>query len=68
VLQRHSVIPLPVSEAALLAAPAALQEAGGPATTPSAATGIAGAFAARHMLDSTSRVLVVLSEAAIPAG
>ena len=68
VLQRHPVIPLPVSEAALLAAPAALREAGGPATTPSAATGLAGAFAARHMLDGTSRVLVVLSEAAVPAG
>lgn len=66
VLRRHRVIPLSVSEQALLEAPVALREAGGPATTASAATGVAGAFSAGHLLDSTSRVLVVLSEAAIP--
>jgi diaminopropionate ammonia-lyase len=68
VLRRYEVIPLSVSEQALLEAPVALQEAGGPATTASAATGLAGAFASRAMLDGTSRVLIVLSEAAIPAG
>jgi hypothetical protein len=68
VLRRYEVIPLSVSEQALLEAPVALQDAGGPATTASAATGLAGAFASRAMLDGTSRVLIVLSEAAIPVG
>lgn len=68
VLRRHAVIPLSVSEQALREAPVALRAAGGPATTASAASGLAGAFAARHLLDSNSRVLVVLSEAAVPGG
>jgi diaminopropionate ammonia-lyase len=65
VLRRHGATVVTVPEAALEAAPAALLEAGGPATTPSGATGLAGALAAAGTLPTESRVLVVITEAAL---
>lgn len=63
-----------VDEEGLLAAPGILREAGGPATTPSGATGLAGLLAAdmdtRRLLDigPDSRVLLIVSEAALASG
>jgi diaminopropionate ammonia-lyase len=61
-----------VSEAQLEAAPHLLRENGGPATTPSGATGLAGLrsvvgtpAASRFALTAESRVLLVISEAAL---
>jgi len=61
-----------VSERALEQAPALLRAAGGPETTPSGATGLAGlssvvgtAHASRFALGPDSRVLIVISEAAL---
>ena len=62
---------LPVSEAALHAAPGLLAAHGGPPTTPSGAAGLAGlqvarddpALGARFALDGASRVLLLATEA-----
>jgi diaminopropionate ammonia-lyase len=65
VLQRHDVRAMTVSEAALLEAPAVLHACGGPRTTPSGATGLAGALAARQQapgLPPDARILIVISE------
>ncbi|MFO1069842.1 MAG: pyridoxal-phosphate dependent enzyme [Geminicoccaceae bacterium] len=71
VLQRQGARAMTVSEEALAAAPVLLHEAGGPATTASGATGLAGlaaaladaALAAELGLDAGSRVLLLATEA-----
>ncbi|EHL99456.1 diaminopropionate ammonia-lyase family protein [Acetobacteraceae bacterium AT-5844] len=70
VLSRHDVHVLTLPEAALEAAPALLRSFGGPSTTPSGATGVAGAVAVADGsrgfgLSPESRVLIVVSEAAL---
>ena len=68
VLQRVAAVAMAVNESELMAAPAFLAAHGGPATTPSGATGLAGLRAAmrdgRFGLDRHSGVLLVVSEAA----
>lgn len=74
VLRRVAAEALPVSEAALLAAPAFLVAHGGPATTPSGAAGLAGlrqavadeTIRSRLGLGPMSRVLLLVTEAAVP--
>ncbi len=74
VLRRVAAEALPVSEAALLAAPAFLAAHGGPATTPSGAAGLAGlcqavadeTIRARLALGPMSRVLLLVTEAVVP--
>jgi diaminopropionate ammonia-lyase len=72
VLRRHGALAMTVPEAELDAAPAILREAGGPATTPSGATGLAGLLqaAASHSfgLNADSRVLILVTEAALEEG
>jgi diaminopropionate ammonia-lyase len=72
VLRRHGAVAMTVPEAELDAAPAILREAGGPATTPSGATGLAGLLqaAASHSfgLNADSRVLILVTEAALEEG
>lgn len=71
-LQRHSVASVLVSDAQLPIAVAELRNAGGPATTESGATGLAGLLqvAARpdlrslHQLDNDSTVLLIATERA----
>lgn len=71
ILRRHRAAALPVSEAALLAAPGFLCAHGGPATTPSGAASLAGlrtalsgpASAAGLALSPASRVLLLVTEA-----
>jgi diaminopropionate ammonia-lyase len=71
VLRRHDARAVTVSEAGLAAAPRILREAGGPATTPSGAAGLAGLVAAMGDprvaatvgLEPSSRVLIVVTEA-----
>jgi diaminopropionate ammonia-lyase len=72
ILRRHGARAVTVSEADLVDAPRILQEGRGPATTPSGAAGLAGLCrtladrkGARFGLDADSRVLVVISEAAL---
>jgi len=72
ILRRAGAEVVTVSERALLDAPQALRAAGGPDTTPSGATGLAGlasvigsAHASRLVLTAESRVLLVISEAAL---
>jgi diaminopropionate ammonia-lyase len=70
VLMRYDVATIGVSEADLLAAPRFLKSAGGPATTPSGAAGLAGLIAARRdrllarrfALDRQSRPLLIVTE------
>lgn len=62
VLLRHRVQAIAVPEQGLDAAPATLLACGGPATTPSGATGLAGALAARETLSADARLLFVISE------
>jgi diaminopropionate ammonia-lyase len=72
-LQRNGARIVTVSETALVEAPRLLLEAGGPATTPSGAAGLAGAtaaltdkaLAARFDLRPESRVLLLATEAAL---
>jgi diaminopropionate ammonia-lyase len=69
VLRRADARAIALSERELADAPRALREGGGPATTPSGATGLGGlrrAIAEKHAslaIDSTSRILLVISEA-----
>lgn len=71
ILLRHNAGWVGVDEADLLAAPPILRDAGGPATTASGATGLAGLLAAdadtRRLLDlgPDSRVLLIVSEAPV---
>lgn len=75
ILRAHNAKAIAVDEAALLAAPQTLAACGGPATTPSGATGFAGLLAVvgdPHIaiglgLDSTSRVLLIVSEGPVPS-
>lgn len=75
VLARHHARVVTVSEAELARAPLVLAEAGGPATTPSGAAGLAGllalladpARAAEFRIDRESRLLVLVTEAALEA-
>ncbi|RKK01389.1 PLP-dependent lyase/thiolase, partial [Pseudoroseomonas wenyumeiae] len=53
-----------VPEAGLAEAPAVLRDCGGPETTPSGATGLA-ALLAGPALPPESRVLLIISEAAV---
>jgi len=70
VLVRSKVRTIAASEQELRAAPRLLRSKGGPATTPSGAAGLAGLSAAcgerdiarRFALDSTSRVLLIVTE------
>jgi diaminopropionate ammonia-lyase len=72
ILQRHSVASLLVSDIQLRVAAVELRNAGGPATTESGATGLAGLLqvAARnelrslHGLDSDSVILLIATERA----
>jgi diaminopropionate ammonia-lyase len=72
ILQRHSVASVLVSEVQLRVAAAELAGAGGPATTESGATGLAGLLRvsarpelrARHQLDYQSTVLLIATERA----
>ena len=74
ILRRHGAVAIPVGEDALRAAPGLLRACGGPATTPSGAAGLAGLRAALgdpvlagHLgLGPTSRVLLIVTEAAVP--
>ena len=74
-LGRHTVRAVAVAEAAALAAPRTLAAAGGPATTPSGAAGLAGlvaaldrpALARELRLGPDSRVLLVVSEGDLEA-
>jgi diaminopropionate ammonia-lyase len=74
VLRRHGARAVTVSEAGLAAAPCILREAGGPATTPSGAAGLAGLVAAMGdtkvaatlRLEPSSRVLILVTEAELP--
>ncbi|HEY0662194.1 MAG TPA: pyridoxal-phosphate dependent enzyme [Lysobacter sp.] len=73
ILQRHDVRSVVVAEAQLQAAVAVLREAGGPATTPSGAAGVAGLLhvasqpdlRAAHRLGTDSTVLLVATEGAV---
>lgn len=73
-LLHHRAQALAVGEDELAAAPALLGQAGGPATTPSGAAGLAGLFAAAsaperrraHDLDERSVVLVIATEGPVP--
>lgn len=73
ILQRHRAQAVTVSEDQLAAAPRLLQDADGPATTESGAAGLAGLAAiasdpvkaAQTGLGAQSRVLIIISEAAI---
>jgi diaminopropionate ammonia-lyase len=72
ILRRHGAHVVTVSEDDLKVAPQLLNEMQGPATTPSGAAGFAGLLrtlkdndGARFGLDATSRVLIVISEAAL---
>ncbi len=71
-LLRHRVAAITVPEPLLDEAPAVLQACGGPRTTPSGSTGLAGAMAARHgalALGPDARLLILVTEAALdPAG
>lgn len=70
ILRRHGARVVTVTEADLVAAPGLLARCGGPATSPSGGTGLAGlARAASAMrdelaLDAGSRVLLIVSEGA----
>ncbi|AWN55015.1 pyridoxal-phosphate dependent enzyme [Methylobacterium sp. 17Sr1-1] len=74
VLRRHGARVAAVTEAELRRAPEILAEAGGPATTPSGAAGLAGALAAfadpdraaELRLDRDSRLLILVTEGALP--
>lgn len=74
ILKQHNVRSLLVNESHLQAAPATLQAAGGPLTTPSGAAGLAGLlFAATHPTQRTdhhltpaSNILLIITEAASP--
>ena len=76
VLLRYGATAISVDEPGLLAAPETLFRAGGPATTPSGAAGLAGLLAAaaapelraRLSLAADSRVLLIVSEAVPPRG
>ncbi len=70
VLRHHGAHVMTLPEAALASAPALLRAHGGPATTPSGATGLAGAVAVAdgnraYGLGPQSRVLIVVTEAAL---
>lgn len=73
VLRRHGVHAMTVSESLLKEAPRLLRAEGGPASTPSGAAGLAGilavsadpAVAAAIGLSAESRVLILVTEAAI---
>ena len=73
ILRRCRAQALTVTESELRAAPSALRSAGGPATSPSGATGLAGLLRAAGEasegigLDRASRVLLIVSEGAEPA-
>jgi diaminopropionate ammonia-lyase len=70
-LRRAGAHAIAVSEEELAEAPRALRRGGGPATTPSGATGFAGlrrAIAEKRAdlaIETTSRILLVISEAAL---
>ena len=72
ILKQHNVHSLLVNEDHLQVAPATLQRAGGPPTTPSGAAGLAGlvhaatnpAHRTDHHLTPTSTVLLIITEAA----
>jgi diaminopropionate ammonia-lyase len=75
VLRRHGARAVAVPEAALGDAPGLLRAWGGPATTPSGAAGLAGLAKALAGdaagglgLDATSRVLILITEAALDGG
>ena len=73
ILRRHRAQAITVSEAELVDAPRVLRDHGGPATTPSGATGLAGLCRAidgavpRCDLNADSRVLLIISEAPLEA-
>lgn len=72
ILQRHSVASVLVSEVQLRVAAAELRNAGGPVTTESGASGLAGLLQvaarhelrSRHQLDSDSIILLIATERA----
>jgi diaminopropionate ammonia-lyase len=76
ILRRYQAQCVVVREADLTAAEASLRKAGGPATTPSGAAGLAGLLLvagntqlrAEHQLDSDSTVLLVATEGALTHG
>jgi diaminopropionate ammonia-lyase len=65
ILRRHGALGITASEAGLAEAPAVLRDCGGPASTPSGTTGLA-ALLAGPALPPDSRVLLIISEAALP--
>lgn len=65
VLRQHRVEPLSVSESVLDEAPAVLRACGGPRTTSSGSTGLAGAMAfssGKLALGSDARILILVTE------
>lgn len=73
ILRRGGALSVSVGEDELRAAPGLLAGLGGPSTTPSGATGLLGLLVAsrdkdEYALSATSRVLIVVSEAAEPTG
>ncbi len=74
ILQQHGAEAIAVNEAALHAAVHELPHYGGPQTTPSGATGLAGFLACaadaalreRFTLDAASRVLLIATEGPVP--
>ncbi len=74
ILLRHEATGITVSDATLADAMTTLAAHGGPATTPSGATGVAGlltalpgtALARELGIDATSRVLLVATEGPVP--
>jgi diaminopropionate ammonia-lyase len=69
VLQRHDVRAISVPEHVLEEAPALLRACGGPRTTPSGSTGLAGAIMTQRVgptLGPDARLLIVISETKVP--
>lgn len=74
ILQRHDARAVAVDDQRLRSATSALRDFGGLDSTPSGAAGLAGLLhvaadaerAAAHRLDADSRVLLIVSEAAVP--
>lgn len=75
ILLRHKAAAITVKEEALTAAVSTLAAFGGPATTPSGATGLAGLLAAlagsslaeQFGVDEQSRILLIATEGCVPA-
>jgi diaminopropionate ammonia-lyase len=75
ILLRHKAKAIAINEAILAEAVSTLGDFGGPTTTPSGACGLAGLLSVRPgsataidlRIDATSRILLVASEASVPA-